>query len=187
MKVALYTSHHSLPFWHDPKNPYALFDPKAIEGWTCDSKNGVLPAEEHSVMPILNGLLALDIPGATAHVSIILNPHENTVEYGHRCWVQITTEAEEIDNDDLPIVVREGEVLVAHLWGGDNATYTPYQLLDKDPVEGERTPDFWAKFFLEKLQTTKERACKRARSKISEAEETLRYYDLIPEREKEKV
>lgn len=181
MKVALYCSHHSLPFWHSPKNPYMLFDPTAIEDWTFDSRGNVLPAEQHSVMPILKGLLALDLPGVMAHVSIIFDPHENTVEYSKRCWVQITTEPEEFDNDDLPVVVRAKEVLVTHLWGGDNGTYTPYQLLSKEKVTGEDTPEFWTEWFIAQLRQAKAIAHQSAEEDIREAQATIKAYSLIPD------
>lgn len=188
MKVALYNSHHQLPFWHRPKNPYGIFDSTLLNmlpDWTYKKdewdeehycqKTG--PATEHYMLPVLNGLLALNLPGVMAHVSLCFDSNKKAVYSPKRVWVQITTESALTDANGLPVVVQEnGGVAVTHLWGGDNGTYTPYQLLGKEPVEGETTPEFWTKFFLDQLREVKGRLQK----KYEEAELAVQpYNDLI--------
>jgi hypothetical protein len=184
MKVALYPSHHCLPFWHEPANPEILFDPSALEGWTYEKNNGfekgeVRPATELHVMAVLNGLFALEIPGVMAHTSIIFNPQKKSVSFPKRVWVQITTEPSEEDESGLPVVVKDGKVQVMHLWGGDNRTYTPFELLGNRPVEGEKTPEFWTKFFLAKLREAKKAACEDAEKTRSKAERILKSYSTV--------
>lgn len=188
MKVALYNGHHRLPFWHSPSNPNCLFDPSILGDWIFkknEAKDGKwvenkYPAVEHSIMPILNGLIALELPGVMAHVSIIFDAKEKIVEYSKRAWVQLTTEPSENDANGLPVIVKDDIVQVEHLWGGDNGTYSPYDFLDKDGSEKSNTAEFWTAFFLKKLRETKEEACKEAEEARTEAEHVLQKYSIIP-------
>jgi hypothetical protein len=185
MQIALYSDHHHLPFWRGPRNPERLFDPNALEGWTYrkrewddatgDYKKG--PVLEHFVMPVLNGLLALHMPGIMAHVSLIFKDDEKLVVTPKRVWVQITTEPAEKDDRGLPIVVKNGIVQVLHLWGGDNGTSTPYGFLDKHPTKEEDTPQFWTNFFLGELRESKQKAHEEAEEARARAQ---RFALIIP-------
>lgn len=179
MKIALYKHHHELPFWHDPYNPYALFDPTVVEDWICKDRDGDFLAKDHLIMHVLKGLLALDIPGVMAHVSFIIDVDLQTVKSPKRCWVQITTQAAKNDDDGLPIVIRDNKVQVTHLWGGDNGTYSPYGLLP-DERDEHLTAEFWTNFFLEKLRKRSAEARQEAREAIDEAKKTIQAYNLIP-------
>lgn len=180
MKVALYKSHHSLPFWHSPENPYGLFNPDILHDWSYQHYGEVCgknPATEHFMMPVLNGLLALDIPGALANVSIIFDTEKKLIfpPSRDRYWIQITTEPKKWKKG-LPVVVnKNGKVKVYDLWGGDNGTYDPYQLIKETPKE-LHSAKFWTKFFLNRLRETK----KKIEKKAKEATEELRIYSIIP-------
>jgi|GEM_PF-6264649 len=185
MKVATYSDHHFLPFWHSPKNPNGFFDPNAISEWTCEGygidgkdvqKNR--PATEHYIMPVLMGLFFLDLPGVMAHVSMIFDHEKRTIDSPKRIWVQITTEPKEWD--DTPIV-KDNKVQVEHLWGGDNKTYNPFGFLKIDADEKEiHTSEFWIKFFLSKLKEEKEEVCRLTNEARSEAELVEKRYSVIP-------
>ena len=101
MKVAIYPSHRSLPFWHKPENPTGLFNFASLQTWTWEVRGEgeqagqmvKLPAQEHWIMPVLNGLASLNLPGVMAHVSFVLDPETSSVSCPKRIWVQITTDA----------------------------------------------------------------------------------------------
>jgi len=181
MKVALYDSHHSLPFWSNPKNPYGLYDPKHLEGLFFQATERRLrPASEHYMVPVLNGLLSIDYPGIMAHVSIILNYVDGEFRSAHRVWVQFTSEPVEWGDDRLPVVVKDGVVQVEHLWGRDNGTHNPFGFLGSKSVEGEDTPEFWADFFMKKLYGVKIETQEEVRNAMSEIARLERIIALIP-------
>jgi hypothetical protein len=187
MKVALYNSHHKLPFWREPGNPTCLFDPAILDGWIYEDdeiEEGMWgtkekPIAEHFMFPVLNGLLAIDLPGVMAHVSLIFDTEKKIMSCPKRVWVQITTEPSKEDEAGLPIIVKEGIVQVEDLYGEDGDSYTPYQLLEKDPAEGEDTADIWTAFFLRKLHEKKEEACAKANDEIAKNRCILQKYSLI--------
>lgn len=192
MKVAMYRSHHELPFWGGKHNPNCLFDPSILVDWTFEKSvsavvDGVdcvvdkeFPASENILMPILNGLLAINMLGVMANVSLFFDHEKKSIVVPKRVWVQISTEPEEKDEQGLPIVVKDGVVQVSHLWGGDNGTCSPFELLGKELVEEKNTPEFWTKFFVEKLCEAKKKALEEANEIIVEATKTLRCYSVIP-------
>ena len=191
MKVGVYSYHHYLPFWHSPKNPDGMFNPTMLEGWTYQKRNGPpgtpgyvhCPAVEHWIVPILNGLFSLQLK-AMAHVSIIFDFEKQMISLPKRVWVQITTEPKEQTTNttgNIPIVAKDGIVQVEHLWGGDNKTYHPYQLLDKNmDEETTKSPVFWEQFFLSKLCQAKANAVQEAEDAIAMAREILETYSVIP-------
>ena len=188
MKVALYSSHHSLPFWHTPAHPDGFYNPANLDGWTFRAREAeeedekAFPATEHWVMPILNGLFTLDLPGVMAHVSMRFDFRNKEISAPKRVWVQITTEATEEVVEGVPLVVNGDGVQVSHLWGGDNGTYHPFQLLEKKDYESDeaKTPEFWTAFFLGKLQLAKKEACQEANEARAEAERVENLYSIIP-------
>ena len=179
MKIALYTSHHRLPFWdsHTPCIPYAMYNPDMIKEYVVhDAEDKACPAEECWIMPILNGLFSIEIPDILAHVSYIFNSENKTLENPRRVWVQITTEASEYDANGVPIVEKDGSIQVQHLWGGDNGTYTPYQLLEKELQDSNQSPEFWNEFFTQKLRAARDDA----KQEVIKAEKAYERYARIP-------
>ncbi len=156
--VALYHSHHNLPFWHRPDNPYAIFIPDlykniAIENYLSagrvHTREGL--ASNHYMFPILEGLLNLDLP-IMAHVSINFDRKNKELVYTKRIWIQLTTVPHDWDGNTLPIIVRNGKIMVESLCLIDNATYCPLQFIGENIVPGEETPVFWTNFFRAKLR-----------------------------------
>lgn len=179
MKIALYPHHHCLPFWHGPKQPTILFDP-AMACWVTksreDSPSGkkdiatLTLAKDHWVWPILMGLHALDLC-ALAHVSIHFDSETRRFKIPKRVWVQITTLPEACNAEGIPVVVERGNVLVKHLWGGDNKTYTPYDLAGIET--DERPSEFWMEFFHEKLKEAKNEAQEKADAAVRDLSTSL--------------
>lgn len=180
MKIATYSNHHFLPFWHNPQKPDGFFDPNNLNDWTFVEKKETKPAIEHWVMPILNGLFSINLPGVMAHMSIIFDSKKKIIETPKRVWVQITTEV--LDFDGVPVIIKDDvdDVAVESLWGGDNGTYSPFDFLKDGYNEEEvKTPGFWAKFFLERLQEQKREAIYVSENARAEAEKILKKYSVI--------
>lgn len=181
MKVALYQDHHFLPFWHSPRQPNMLFDPEALEGWMYIAREKKEPASCCWIMPVLNGLLSINLIGVMSHVSIIFDPDNKTISSPKRVWVQITTETKEQDGNGIPIVVKNRIIQVIHLWGGDNGTYHPYALIGKELSKEEDTPKFWEDFFLKELRGAKASFKEEAREARAEARRLERIAKIFPE------
>lgn len=189
MKVALYPHHHALPFWHSPEQPKIIFDPAVMADWThtfeeWDKDQGkhvkkTVPLKDHWMWPVLMGLHSLDIPSAMAHVSVYFNKKTRTFELPKRKWVQISTLPQKTNTQGIPVVVSKGKVTVEHMWGGDNGTYTPYQLLSKETVEGEQTPEFWTNFFLTQLRETKKKITEKATATIQKSNKELEAFSAV--------
>lgn len=181
MKIVLYSSHNCLPFSLYPSDPDGLFDPNILEGWTCSEEwdevkkcSAKKPAREHPMIPVLEGLHALELPGAMAHVSIIFDPINKTVNWAKRSWVQITTETGELDKRGIPVIVRDGKVQVSCLWCCDRTIYSPYELLDEASRAHANTPEFWTDFFLGMLRAETKKARDKAEEAKCEAEKYAR-------------
>lgn len=156
MEIALYRGHHFLPFWHSPQQPGEVFDPKRHKKRKLFFRNAEPQvACESMLWPILMGLHAVDIPLVMGHVSAFCR-HNNKWCFPKRIWVQITTLPPGRTVHGVPIVVHDGEVMVKHLWGGNNGTHSPYQFLGQKAVEGEDTAIFWQHFFEQKLIEARE-------------------------------
>lgn len=151
MKIALYQHHHELPFWRHPKQPYAMFDEKELASFTLndpESPNEIgVPVSVTSDWPILIGLHNLQIENLMAHVSYIFDLEKRTAKRTKRFWVQITTLPVE-EEKNIPLIIKDGEVNVIHLWGGDNKTYHPTQLIKYAVgVSDIWDSKFWTYFF----------------------------------------
>jgi hypothetical protein len=181
MKVALYSSHHSLPFWHSPENPNIMFDTSYLGNWTYINAGNELdqPAMEHWSIPILLGLQKINIPGLMANVSIFFDKKTRKIIVPKRVWVQITTEPKTF-RDDIPLVVEGGNVKVEHIWGGDNKGYWPNDLIDEKDKEKTGNCSFWHDFFLFKLKKVREETIQDAEKKINEAISTIKIFSIIP-------
>ncbi|MCB9816432.1 hypothetical protein H6786_03480 [Candidatus Nomurabacteria bacterium] len=191
MKVALYPGHHSLPFWHRPQQPEVLFDEsmadknvvfEVVERIDEDRGRYVtneVPAKDFWIWPILKGLSDVDLP-LLAHVSFPFDKGTETFSLPKRVWIQISTLPDEVDQDGIPVVVVDGEVQVAHLWGGDNRTHTPYQLLGKEPVDNEQTPEFWTQYILARLVEAKHATIREADEACKIAASAAEKYAVVP-------
>lgn len=160
MKIALYNHHHNLPFWHHPTQPISLFDEEKMSSYTGKDNKKVLNAEECDMWPILVGLKRLMLYDIMAHVSVIFDNELKTFDYPKRVWVQITTVPFANKDCNLPIITDGGKVNVICLWGLDNKTYHPHQLLDKGTDHSGillSDPMFWANFFRKKIMDEKNR------------------------------
>ncbi len=176
MEIAIYSNHHFLPFWQRPSQPEILFNPNVFDGMFCEVAGKLFSAREHHMNPVLKGLMILDLPDVMAHVSLILDLKENRVHLPKRVWIQITTQARYRDENNLPVVVKNGEVQVKHLWGGDNGTYGPYQMLEKQSIDEKITPEFWKEFFLNELRKEKREAI----NEYKRSKELLEKFSSIP-------
>lgn len=171
MLIAIYWNHHHLPFWHSPKQPELLFDPRAMARWRLryypedysaefSPKTGLL--RDSWLWPVFMGLHSLDVR-AIAHVSAFYPNNDGTCSFPKRVWVQITTIPGKTAPGGIPLVIEGGKVTVKHLWGGDNGTYMPYQLLGKERgAKEEDTPAFWGNFFAKKLEDERASVQKKA-------------------------
>lgn len=198
MLVALYSNHHHLPFYQGQKPlPQEVFDPE-VHGKRVLTRHAETSWEQKQVVsedwlwPILIGLHQINWP-IMAHVSAFReyeDPHE--WHYCHRVWVQITTLAEEKNEQGIPITVRpksegaeEVEILVKHLWGSDNGTHTPYEfVLLKGQQEAPpelRLPAFWRDFFMQKLRETKAELGEIHAAAVKEAAVNAELYSVIPD------
>lgn len=153
MLTALYHNHHSLPFWHSPNNPYVIYSFDLLRNYSLEKQND---GYNHYMRPVLDGLLKLDYP-LLANVSFNLNIEKKTIQPIKRCWVQISSLPEKFNNNILPQIIDEhGNLLVNHIWGGDNGTYDPYRLIsefskEEDYYKGRYDANFWENFFRERL------------------------------------
>ena len=176
MIIALYDHHQKLPFGHKPDQPKEMFDPKRHGQKLV---NGIF-ARTTWIWPILMGLRAIKLPGIMAHVSAfcLCKERGRGWHFCDRVWVQITTLPTETNCCGIPLTVRpDGTVTVEHLWGGDNGTANPYQLIGGS-MEGSDTAVFWRDFFLQELRTVKEAAVEKARAAQTEV---ARLSKIIPD------
>lgn len=155
MKIALYQHHHELPFWHQPKQPYAIFDEKEMADYQIDyPESDRVNVDESLDWPIFIGLKDLEYPNLMAHVSFIFDSKNKIAKRPKRFWVQITTTPELFGEDGLPVMIKDGKVQVEHLWGGDNGTFSPHTFI-KDFGPKDIAPKVWTYFFSKKLQQEK--------------------------------
>lgn len=171
MHVALYRDHHHLPGWHAPQNPYLLYSPELIEGWTVQYEGNRIPLCDHWMMAILEGLYCLDLPEVMAHVSCKLDVEGKRLLGFKRMWVQLTTVPAAWD--DLPEIVADGKVLVNSLWFEHGpGVHNPYHLLKGD--RDLKVAEFWQIFFLNKLLERRAAVRQEAPRIIEEAQEKIR-------------
>lgn len=181
MKILLYSSHHYLPFWHpSPIQPKELFDPKIHGRWILAAGGGTQSIVKSWIWPVLIGLHRIDIP-VLAHVSAFRDfERQGLWHHAYRTWVQITTLPPDVNDDGIPITIKNNKVIVDHLWGGDNGTYTPYELLDEGKrqlsLENSR-PEFWHDFFIKRLKATKVTVTNEVRLALEKAKS----YSVIPD------
>lgn len=158
--VALYHSHHNLPFGFSPENPYDIFCPDKHRNFIVDSYRSIGRvsirqglADSHFMFPILEGLQNLNLPNIMAHVSIYFSVKTKSLISGKPIWVQLSTKPHDGDENAMPIVVKDDKIMVENLCINltNNGTHSPLDFIGDEVVPGEGTPAFWTKFFLEKL------------------------------------
>jgi len=176
MLIALYHSHHSLPFWHRPENPYAIYRDRILESFTFKPWDNYPTDKFHPMEPILNGLLDIKLP-VLANVSLSLNYLKMEINSIKKYWVQITTLPNSFDEERVPIILEKNIVQVEHLWGGDNGTYSPLALLPdyRSSFSDIVLPEFWSEFFKQKLLEEKNKAL----NLLIDAQRESAKYDII--------
>ncbi len=188
MQVALYRSHHNLPFGHEPSNLDAMFNPLNMRDWPTPWGNDLFPLYQHPFWPILMGLYLLDLP-ALGHMALPVE--EGQFGSCKRTWIQITTVSPRSNEHGTPIVRdgRTGSLLVHPLWAKDLGTevYMPHHLLPDSLVEelAERSETekigFWRQFFLDKLKESRAEALERTVTAEANARKATIAYALFPE------
>lgn len=129
MEIALYQDHLFLPFWENPQNPEYLFEPSMIN-WVIKGRNGSIAhckLKDHYMMPVIQGIQTIDIPEVMAHISLAVDQKGKRLKEPMRIWIQFSTSPEEF-SDGLPVVMRDEDLQVVHIWGSNNGTYNPLQL-----------------------------------------------------------
>lgn len=187
MKVLIYHNHHHLPFWHKPANPDCIYVPGMLEGWMYNpaSWKETEPFYEFQMIPVLNALHQLEIPGIMAHVSVIFDAEKKMVSSAHRCWVQFSTEPMENDpNTGIPIVVKDGKVTVhSVLTQADGYWPHDYYLGDaKLKCPGPTDPGavgFWKDAFTKRLREEKTRQSEEAFDQFARAQAVLSFWQGI--------
>jgi hypothetical protein len=186
MKIALYQHHHELPFWHHSTQPYAMFDEKEMASFKTEyiqrDEPKIINMHESSTWPILIGLQNLEIQNVMAHVSYIFDLEKRTAKRTKRFWVQITTLPVE-EEKNIPLIIKDGEVNVIHLWGGDNKTYHPTQLIKYAVGESDIwDPKFWTYFFEKMFNNERqslEARIQKAKNEVEKLEEVLKFYPTL--------
>lgn len=184
MKVLLYPDHHQLPFWHRPIQSTLLFDPVVLATWIVQKWNtsgfyypdpAAPSATENYMWPILCGLHQLDLP-LLAHVS---SPFVGgRVESLKRKWVQFSNIPDQEVNG-IPQCIVDGKAVVTCLWGHDNGTYSPYELLaTNEDLPEHKTPRFWVDFFLGILREARQTQIKVVEKLEQQLEGSRRHLSL---------
>lgn len=197
MLIALYSDHHHLPFWHGSKPlPEEIFDPEIHGKRVLTFNPGTTGEKKQSVpegwlWPVLMGLRQIDWP-IMAHVSAFCECQGPGIwHYPKRVWVQISTLPAEKDERGIPLTVQpkandeeRQQVLVQHLWGGDNSTYSPYDFVipkgEREPPPESNQPEFWRDFFTEALKETRAEALRERAVALAAAEAVAEHYAIIP-------
>ncbi len=161
MRVLLYPHHHNLPFWHEPGNCMGVFIPSDFAGKQFEVESGkYLPVSEMDIWPVLLGLRQLELP-FWAHVSAFRAHEENKIYPAYRRWIQITTRPlREPILVSKVVKVMENDCNLISVWGHDNGTHSPVELLPKGDWEDPKikAPEFWSDYFTKELKATKANA-----------------------------
>lgn len=190
MLIALYQSHHQLPFWGGETNPFDIFKPEKykdlpFEGPTIVENNTIIGNEtitlekEKYFFSFLSGLHNIKANNLMAHVSGLCRckfKKEGYWHYEKRIWVQITTLSKSFTEDSIPIVYDMLGKLnqeVISVWGGDNGTYSPYGFFNEKLQEkAANDPKIWERFFVEQLDL--DETLRVAKDNFRAAEEILK-------------
>lgn len=170
MRIAMHQSHHWLPFWDEPRQPKDMFDPKRYGNLKMVVAGEKLLARNTRLWPVLAGLHAVDMP-VMAHVSAFCNcKGEGTYHYCRPTWVQITSIPDKTNRRGIPLVLKNGKLMVEHLWVGNDERGDPYQFLDREdllPSSVGHSPQYWTDFFLGKLHWLIQEAQKGSEADLS--------------------
>lgn len=182
MKIILYSSANQLPFGLQPGQPTAVFDLSmaSFERSMC----GTL-LEKDKMWPVLVGLHRLHLPGAMAHVSLIVSMNDSKYQLPEFIMVQITTEPEGVEESGFPSIRdKQGNLAVTNLWSQNPEYSHPFAAAGRLASNPDvKIPRFWTEFF--RLQI--EQACrdveyehKRALKRIEEEKtKLLAVYDKV--------
>lgn len=211
MLIALYQSHHHLPYWSGDVNPFDVFRPDIhrslpIQGpakmGTGEKDDQIIGYEtiplvqEGSLFSFLTGLAAVDASAMMAHVSA-LTSHSLQKDgwwcFPKRIWVQVSTLSEEFTEAGVPVVYdlagkRKSEI--KHIWGGDNGTHTPYEFFATQKLRNSAAQDsrVWKRFFEEQLGLVPEledalRSVRQAQTRLKNAVQRVRGIQIFGEGE----
>ena len=184
MQVALYLSHHHLPFWHNPEQPKVMFNPTEHASWKMEVRDDrhldecrtiLVQADTTWMWPILMGLHQIELL-AMAHVSFGFS--EGQIKPRGRGWVQVTTiPVTEVDGIPLVVDMVDGKpvVQVNRLWGFDNGTRTPWEFeWARTASEAEKmTPGFWTASFRREIFAASRGEMEKALRTIHQAQQTI--------------
>lgn len=183
MKILFYNDHHDLPFWHQPSQSSILFDPEKMSNYLQRSfaqseiNSKKITLKETELWPVLMGLHELNLYNTLAHVSLVFIKGLEYFDYPKRVWIQISTYPEE-QNEGIPLILKDGKVNVTSLWGIDNGTYSPLNLvgssIDKEEL---KTSLFWSKFFRAKILEERGIVLKKLETKQNEVTDLEKYID----------
>jgi hypothetical protein len=181
MNVVLYQDHHHLPFYGPGHHPDAPLTPEYGER-ELQHEGKPFPLKSTWLWPVLEGLQESNLP-YLAHVSALCGCGKNgRWHFCKRVWVQITTMPEE-QVGGIPLIVKNDEKTVTHLWGGDNGTRSPYDFLPEAERDVVHDKTFWKSFFEGKLRDAKAEAelgVRKAAEAERKAREHAALYVVVP-------
>ena len=177
MKVALYPHQYNLPSGKVVINPALLFDPSTFGQIKCNSGCCQTSAEDHFMLPVLNGLYDFDLPDVIAHVSLNLS-RAREIRTTYRIWIELTTAPHKYNKDGLPISVKNGKVQVQSLWRVPGWTSYPSEMLNPSELRDSSKSDFWTSFFLKNLQQSKVEALS---NNFTHDKKVVQTYAVVPD------
>jgi hypothetical protein len=207
MLIALYQTHHQLPFWGGETNPFDIFSPgkhgafpfkggdkiEVIDGQRTHVGNEMVSLKDAKYLfSFLSGLHDVECDYLIAHVSALCNcqlEKKGWWHYPKRVWVQITTRPNEFTKEGLPIVydiIGRCKSEIHHVWGGDNGTHSPYDFFSDEKIreKASNDPRIWTRFFVEhldldpNLKALKDRL-QVAKSNFADAQEAVEQVQLF--------
>ena len=143
MKIAFYSSHHTLATWGKPNSPLAVFDKEKMASFK--SCGGGIELQHTCLWNILCALAALPYFELMAHVSLIVSTENETIEDAKRFWVHITTLPSKTTWFGIPVTVIDYKINpdIHRIWVQDNP-------LVGSP-EDDATQQEWEDFFNKKI------------------------------------
>lgn len=155
MLIVMHQRQEWLPFLtegNSPHQPTEVFDPKRHGSMKVVVAGKKLLARDTRLWPVLTGLYRVKRP-FLAHVSAFCRC-EKEIHYCHPLWLQITTLPSELNARGIPIVIKKQQLMVAHVWVGNDEPGHPYQFLNREellPGSVGHSTHYWADFFQAKL------------------------------------
>lgn len=146
------------PFGTSPRNPHSLFAPHILDRYCFGEDRYMAP--KHPLWPILIGLSKIKLDSLMAHITFGVDHYDRVVREPEHVLVQISTRSDKTNEEEgLPLVVKDGEVIVKKIWVQDEGKPHPLNLID-DPDEQtdliiKDSDVFWEAFFYQKIREGK--------------------------------